>query len=463
MLFEPRLRSLIFLVAVALTTAAGIFAQESAPAPPSPDLGSARVAARDGRGRAAAALFDRVLADRPGDVDLLREAAGAVGRLRRFADAARYLVRVTELRPDDPIAWFDLGVCRFNQHRHDLALPALRRAVEGESRVPAMAASAEPRRLCAQSARELDLWAEALAEFRVAIERAPTDAVLRRQYGAAAFDSGDYATARAAFAEAVRLAPNDAEALRGLGRAEEETGDVEAGIRTLLRAREIDPKDVRIPFAIGQAWLRRRELVKAESFLTEAREKAPRSSDVLFALAQTVRLRGRAGEADRLRADAEKIKAGEDAAVERGRVFFRRLVTEPENAQAHLDYALDVLGRSDLETAERIFARLLSFAPETELALVNYAALLLRRGAAETAELEIRKLLERDPTHLPGRVVFGYVRLSRGDAAGAENAARQVLAVDAKRADANALMAEILRRTGRAEEAERYARPAGGG
>lgn len=69
------------------------------------------------------------LASRPEDVELLR-IAGRAGVETGAEDAVEHLRKVTELRPDDPAGWSDLGDALATEGRDEEAAEAFRRTLE---------------------------------------------------------------------------------------------------------------------------------------------------------------------------------------------------------------------------------------------------------------------------------------------------------------------------------------------
>jgi Flp pilus assembly protein TadD len=417
-------------------------------------LERARRLATEGRTAQALAAFDAVLRDRPTDKAVLREAATVAFRERRWFEAARLLDRLVALDPADPAAWYDLGALRHNQCRFDLAIPVFRQleTLEGSDR--ALAARAEHRFLHGESSRRLEQFGEAIAELSVATARAPDRVDYRKSLAQALLDGGRFEAAAAEFATVAKADPV-ADNYFGLGSALSECGRTDEAISALREARRLRNGDGRTLLKLATLSTWKKDLGRAEAYLIEARQASPRNMDVLFALAQVERLQGRLEESGQTRAAAEAIKKEADAATERGRVFSRGFISNPNDVDAHLRYALDLLGQSRFDDAQLIFQKLLSFDPENQLAILNLATLLARQGDPASARKELTKILEKDEGHEIANLQAARLCFMTRDPSGALDHLRRVVARNPDNITAHELLAATWRALGDPEAAAR--------
>jgi tetratricopeptide (TPR) repeat protein len=419
------------------------------------DLERARSFSKQGRIGAAIEAYDAWARTHPDDKAALREAATFGFRNRRWFESAQWLERLVALDPANPGAWYDLGALRHNQCRFDLAIQALRQleALEGDE--PALAARADHRYLHGESARRLELFGDAIAELTLATARAPDRGDYRKALAQALVDGGRFEAAAAEFSKVVVLDPS-AENFYGLGLALAESGKIDPAIAAFKESRRRKSSDPRTLLKLGNLLMRAKDLPRAEAYLVEARELAPRNADIAFALAQVQRLQGRAEDAEQTRTLADELKKDADAALERGRAFTRGLVSKPNDPEAHLNRALDLLQQSRRDEAQIVLQRLLSFDPNNELAILNLAALLAQQGEGQAALAELEKILERTGVHEIANLQAARVRLTMRDAAGALENLKKVVSANPSNPAAHELMAVAWKALGNPEEAARH-------
>jgi len=124
---------------------------------------------RSGDFDGAVALLEPVLSKDPTDANALFYLGLArVGKLQ-YREAAESLARVTELQPDFPGAWLELGICHDKLGETEKALSAYDRNLQLE---PASTAALYNSGLLLFSANRVD---EALARFEKGIALKPTD------------------------------------------------------------------------------------------------------------------------------------------------------------------------------------------------------------------------------------------------------------------------------------------------
>jgi tetratricopeptide (TPR) repeat protein len=383
-------------------------------------LERARRLMKEGRAGAACEAYEAWLKDHPADRAVLREAATAAFRERRWFESARWLERLVALDPVEPSGWYDLGALRYNQCRFDLAVTVFRQLETLEATDLGLAARAEHRFLHGDSARRLEHFGEAIAELSVACARNPDKAEYRKALAQALLDGGRFEAAATEFSRATASDPV-AENYYGLGAALAGAGRADEAIAALGEARRLNPGDGRVLLKLGTLFTRKQDLPRAEAALVEGRHVVPRNVEMLFALAQVQRLQGRLEEATETRARGLEIQKEADAATERGRVFHRRMVTAPTDVDAHVTWGLDLLQQGRFDDAQPVFQRLLSFDPMNRLGILNLATLLARKGDAAAALLELRKLLEADDGDEIANLQTARIKMQRDVASALEH------------------------------------------
>jgi len=117
---------------------------------------------------------------------------------------------------------------------------------------------------------------------------------------------------------------------------------------------------------------------------------------------------------------------------------------------------LDTLGRP--EDAVEQYRRARQGDPDDKPTRYFLAAALARLGRLDEAEAEFRAILERFPTEVRAYCQLAAVALAQGDAAKAETAVNQALALDPKGPAPRTLLAEVRYRQKRFTDAEQIAR-----
>lgn len=407
---QPRLRVVIF---VCVTFCLAVEAQRiEAPTADPQEL--ARIALKEGRVGEAIRRWSAVLATRPDDAAVLREAAQVAGRELRYFEAEAWLRRLTELDPASPANWFDLGVVRFNAGMFDLAIECFRRVEALEATDPEVAARHVHRWLHGRAATALERHAEAIEQYSVARDRRPQDRDIQRALAGACYDAGRWADAVVVFRELARVEPR-ADHFYGLGVSLGESGDIDGGIRALTEAQRLAPRELRTLVKLGMFLQRKQDLAGAESMLLIANEVAPKNYDVLRQLSQIARLDGRSDEADVRLKDAEALKASIDAMTEKRRVYKRGLVATPNDVDAQFSHGLALLEYGSVDDAELVFARIVFRAPDHLLARLNLATCRARVKDYVAAYRHAVAACDAHPESVDAHVTAGTVAWSLGD------------------------------------------------
>ncbi len=159
----------------------------------------------------AVALLEPVLAKNPADVNALFYVGLARVGKQQYREAAEPLTRVTELQPEFPGAWLELGICYDKLGETDKALSAYDKDLQLE---PGNAAALYNSGLLLFAANRVD---EALARFEKGIALKPTDADLLDMAARCYVHQGQFARAaehlekaKAATTDPARVAQIDA-------------------------------------------------------------------------------------------------------------------------------------------------------------------------------------------------------------------------------------------------------------
>ncbi len=265
----------------------------------------------------------------------------------QFKTAIAEFKRVTELAPDLPAAFVNLGAAYLQDHDYDKAIPPLKRSLELNSNLPGAeqmlgyallsdgyAAQSIPHleRVHAEGALGIaqlktGKLAEAVANLNAALAKHPNDPELLYYLGRAsgllskeAMDTleaeypnsprshqalaENYAVLRQVpegekeYREALRLDPSTPGVHLALGQLYATAGDW-AKAETEFRAETaLEPGDAETAYSLGNALLQGGKLKEAQVALERADQLRPNMPQTLFALGKTNSLEGRTAEAE---------------------------------------------------------------------------------------------------------------------------------------------------------------------
>jgi Flp pilus assembly protein TadD len=217
----------------------------------------------------AAEHFQQAVDIEPGRHETWRNLARALEDAGRAADAEAALARVAELRPDDARAHRDLGRLRGRLGRHEAAVPPFQKAVELE---PASAEAhldlgkaladlkrlSEAKKACRRAVeldplfhdafnslgvtcQQLGHLDEAVKHLREAVRLRPGVAGAYNNLGVALNEQRKHADAVDAYNKALAIAPDNALAWNNLGNALRAVGRNEAAVAALETAVRLKP------------------------------------------------------------------------------------------------------------------------------------------------------------------------------------------------------------------------------
>ncbi len=208
--------------------------------------------------------------DRVGVVNLLHRAE-MFGEEMRFQEAAPLLEQVIAMEPDLPIAYLQLGTALSSLKDYEKAVPVLRKAVEMR----------------------------------------PDLTVPRYQLGSALFETGDFAAAAVQFETAIARSPNWAEAHFSLATAYARADRLTDAIQEYERVIALRPNHYGAHLLLGRALALSGNPAAAVPNLIKAADVQPTSAEPHLFLADAYVQLGQQADAERERAEAERLRASE--------------------------------------------------------------------------------------------------------------------------------------------------------
>jgi choline-sulfatase len=187
-----------------------------------------------------------------------------------FAEAVPLLEQVIALEPNLPITYLQLGTALTSLKEYEKAVPVLRKAVEMR----------------------------------------PDLTVPRYQLGSALFETGDFASAAVQFETAVARSPNWPEAHLSLATAYARAGRLTDAIPEYTKVIELRPNHYSAHLLLGRALALSGNPAAAVPNLVKAVELQPKSPEPHAFLADAYLQLGKQADADRERAEAQRLRAG---------------------------------------------------------------------------------------------------------------------------------------------------------
>jgi tetratricopeptide (TPR) repeat protein len=187
-----------------------------------------------------------------------------------FAEAVPLLEQVIALEPNLPITYLQLGTALSSLKEYEKAVPILRKAVEMR----------------------------------------PDLTVPRYQLGSALFETGDFAAAAVQFETAVARSPNWPEAHLSLATAYARAGRLTDAIPEYTKVIELRPNHYSAHLLLGRALALSGKPAAAVPNLVKAVELQPKSPEPHAFLADAYLQLGQQADAERERAEAQRLRAG---------------------------------------------------------------------------------------------------------------------------------------------------------
>jgi len=340
-----------------------------------------------------------------------RPVVRALGDVQTNTDLALDVVsgHIEQESPEDPAAWFALGLLAYNYEQFEHARAAIENAVvlSGET--------IENRRLLLLAGTLLRGWdAEtAVNAIEPRIGSAAEPDALRRDFAQLLRQNNAYAEAREQLQALLATHPRDADALLSLGTIAREQGDAEAAQRFLKRALDADNADrAEVAYQLGVLAQQQGDNEAARRWLTQAAD----DGELLRAELRLAQLDAEAGaladarqRLQRLRRQnpgmAARLLSAEGEMLYRARAFKeavelleRAVAAYPQNADLRYNYALALEQAGQLEGAESQLRQLIAEDEDNAAALNALGYMLAIRGERlEEAERLIRKALQASP------------------------------------------------------------------
>jgi tetratricopeptide (TPR) repeat protein len=151
-------------------------------------------------------------------------------------DAARILQKVTAWQPENPAAWYHLGVAYALAGQHEQAIQAFQKAIALDPKF------ATPWNGLGNVYRALGRYDEAIQAYQQAIALDPKDAAPWNNLGNVYRDLGRYEEAIQAYQQAIALDPKFALPWNGLGNVYALRGEWEQALEAFRRAAELAPE-----------------------------------------------------------------------------------------------------------------------------------------------------------------------------------------------------------------------------
>ena len=283
--------------------------------------------------------------------------------------------------------------------------------------VPARAASggqASP-----PQAAELE---NAVRAYRALLARAPGDARVRSNLGAALAALGRYEEAIQAYQEALGLAPADPVIRLNLALAYYKSADIPRAAEELDRLHREQPGDLRTTLLLADCRLRLGEYDAVPGLLRPVEAADPDNRAVLYMLGMAL------------------IRSGKP---EEGQLRVEKLMQGGDTAEAHyLLGAASFLGR-EYPRALQDFAKALALNPGLPSLRSYYGQALLFTGDPDGAERELRDALAADPNDYDANYYLASILAVRQRPAEARPLVEHALLLRPGSEDARKLLAEL--------------------
>jgi arylsulfatase A-like enzyme/Tfp pilus assembly protein PilF len=201
--------------------------------------------------------------DKIGTVNLLHDAILDIEN-NQYEDAVARLQKVLSTDPGIPMAYMQLGSAYSRLKQYDQAVPVLTKALE--MRPDVMMTQYE----LALALSETGDWEGSVPHFEAAVEKSPKWGALRFSLAAAYGQVGRMKDARRELEKAAELNPNDYRTNLVLGRMLALQGQAPEGIVVLKKAAKLQPNDVNVHLFLADAYQRLGQKTNAERERAEA-------------------------------------------------------------------------------------------------------------------------------------------------------------------------------------------------
>lgn len=362
------------------------------------------------------------------------EAAVALMRARRFAEAEAALRTVAAAAPGEARALEMLGVAVGSQGRQQEALGWFDRALAARPGSP----SAHHNRARALAA--LGRPAEARADLEAALAAAPALLPAWTELGGVLLELGDASGAEAAYRRATQLRPELAEVHYNLGVFLQRTGRSQEAAEAYRRAIAARPA---FPAALNN--------------LGNVLRALGRNDEAYAQYAQALRVDPGFAEAHSNWGAALREAGRLDEAIP---LLERAIALKPDSAGALNNLGIAHFARGGFEAAIECYRRALEARPGFHEALTNMGNALAALARWDEAEHCYAEVIAREPRRADAHNNLGLLLQDRGDADAALASFERALALDPAHADAISNLGFLLDESGRREEAMAHYRRA---
>lgn len=225
----------------------------------------------------AIAMFDRVAAAEPQNAAVHYQRGALFAKLGQQDKAIEAYKKATAVDPEYALAWFDLGVIYYNRGDYNNAMTAYQASIRADP------ANAKAHANLASTYRQLERFAEANAEYKIAAETIKNDPNLYSEWGycLGKVDEWEKATARLEAARGMGSTAvddtnvgwayyNAAHHAKAAGNEDEAVAKLEKGKTTLETAVQKDPNLDAAHLNLGSTYNSLGEHDKAVASLNEA-------------------------------------------------------------------------------------------------------------------------------------------------------------------------------------------------
>ena len=220
---------------------------------------------------------------------------------------------------------------------------------------------------------------DAIALYRAALARDPSDAVTRSNLGAALASKGQLDEAIVQYRTALDLAPNDADALYNLGNALMAQGKLAAAAGEFREALRIEPGFADAHINLGNALVALGQSDEAADHYRRAAELKPDAIEAVNNLGLILSAQGRLDQATAL--------------------FRRALAIDPDFADAHSNLGSTLRETGDLAEALTHFRRAVQLLPQSANAHNDLGVVLAQQNQLDDAIDHFREAIRLAPEH----------------------------------------------------------------
>jgi tetratricopeptide (TPR) repeat protein len=315
---------------------------------------------------------------------------GAInGQLGAFDEAEACCRRVIGIRPDVPMAHFNLGIALQRQAKSGDAVKSFRQAIRLN---PGFAEAHNELGVALQSSGQLD---DAVAHYHKALSLKPAYAEAHYNLAVAQRELGKHEEAIASCREALRLRPDLAEAHNALGFLLKAQGKLEEATACFQRAISLRPNDAKAHGQLGEISASQKKF--SEAIVHYRRAVAANPDDAISWNALGGTLLDRA--------------ASQDDFTEAEKCYRRAISCRPDTPEFHANLAVLLREHGRYDEAFTCYQRALESKPGYPEAVAGLAQIYEYRGDFDRGYALLRPLIESGTDN--STVALAYAAVSR--------------------------------------------------